>query len=83
LVIFIFLQQRWFQSGHGDTQQQKEKSVILPTFWAARSAASFVKRRWFLSSGDSIYFLQPCQRRYWTMDVVVYDRLKARLLETI
>jgi len=37
-VFFLFLQRRW---SHGDTQQQKEKSMILPPFWAARSAVLF------------------------------------------
>jgi hypothetical protein len=32
-VAFFFLQQQWCQSGHGVTQQQKEKTVILPPFW--------------------------------------------------
>jgi hypothetical protein len=56
-VVFFFLQQRWFQSGHGDTQEQKEKTVILPLFWQLgwwlpgllSPKASLARRRWFLS----------------------------------
>jgi heme/copper-type cytochrome/quinol oxidase subunit 2 len=40
-VVFFCMQQRWFQFVHGDAQQQKEKSVILLLFWAARPAAWF------------------------------------------
>jgi hypothetical protein len=32
---------QWFQDGHGDTQEQKEKTVILPPFWAVRLSAWF------------------------------------------
>jgi hypothetical protein len=28
-VVFVFLQQRWSLAGHGDAQQQKEKTVIF------------------------------------------------------
>jgi hypothetical protein len=56
-AVVFFLQQQWFQSGHGDTQQQKEKTVILPPFWqlgwwrpgSLSPKASFARRRWFLS----------------------------------
>jgi hypothetical protein len=40
-VGFVFLQQRWLQPGHGNSKLQKEKMVVLPTFWAARPAAWF------------------------------------------
>jgi hypothetical protein len=38
-AVFVFLQQ-WSWLGHGDVLQ-KEKTVILPPFWAARPAAWF------------------------------------------
>jgi hypothetical protein len=38
-VVFVFLQQWWFQLGYCDSQQQKEKLVILPPSWSARPAA--------------------------------------------
>jgi hypothetical protein len=44
-VVFLFRQQRWFQSRHGDsgdTLQQKEETLILPPFWASRLTAWFV-----------------------------------------
>jgi hypothetical protein len=31
-IVFVFLQQQWSLAGHGDTQQLKEKTVILPPF---------------------------------------------------
>jgi hypothetical protein len=34
-VVFVFLQQRWSLMGHGDSLQQKKKTVILPPFWRA------------------------------------------------
>jgi hypothetical protein len=40
-VAFVFLQQQWPLMGHGDTLEQKEKTIILPPFWAARSASLF------------------------------------------
>jgi heme/copper-type cytochrome/quinol oxidase subunit 2 len=33
VVFFFFLQLRRFQSRHGDAQQQKETSAILPPSW--------------------------------------------------
>jgi hypothetical protein len=67
-VVFFCLQQRWFQYVHGDAQQQKEKSVILSLFWAARPAAwfGFWRRRWFLSSVGLIFCWRPCRRRFWS-----------------
>jgi hypothetical protein len=35
LFVFLLPQQRWFRLEHSDAQQPKEKSVILPPFWAA------------------------------------------------
>ncbi len=43
-VVFFLLQLWWFQFVHGDAQQQKEKSVILPLFWAARPGPGSVSR---------------------------------------
>ena len=39
--VFTFLLQQWSLPRHGDSQQQKEKTVILPPFWAARPVAWF------------------------------------------
>ncbi len=49
----------WFQQRRGDTQQLKEKTVILPPFGQpgrrfgslSPREKGFVKRRWFLSGG--------------------------------
>jgi hypothetical protein len=38
LLVFVFLLQRWSQSGHGGIQQQKEKTVILPFFLGCPAA---------------------------------------------
>jgi hypothetical protein len=38
-VVFVFLQQRWSQSRHGNAQQQKEKSVIFPPFLSVKPVA--------------------------------------------
>jgi hypothetical protein len=40
-VIYVCMQQRWSLTGHGDALQQKEKTVILPPFWATRPMAWF------------------------------------------
>jgi hypothetical protein len=37
-VAFVFLQQQWSLARQGDAQQLKEKTVILPPFWATRPA---------------------------------------------
>jgi hypothetical protein len=51
VVVFIFLQLRRFQSRHGDAQQQqKEKSVILPTCFSA------IDRRPGSLSGEGVGF---------------------------
>jgi hypothetical protein len=39
--VFVFLQRRWSLMVHGDALQQKEKTIILPPFWAARPVSLF------------------------------------------
>jgi hypothetical protein len=97
-IILAFFQRRWSLSGHGDSQQQKERSVILPPFWITRPAAWFVfaeskfrekaiisQRRRF----DLLLAALPERVLDQVMDVVdnisedfPYDILKSRLLET-
>jgi hypothetical protein len=95
-VVFIFLH-RWSWFGHGDAWQ-KEKTVTLPPFWAARPAAWFAfaeskfrekaiisQRRRF----DLLLAAMPEKILDQVMDVVdnipediPYDTLKSRLLES-
>jgi len=95
-VVFVFLQ-RWSWLGHGNALQ-KEKTVTLPPFWAARPAAWFAfaeskfrekaiisQRRRF----DLLLAAMPERILDQVMDVVdnipedfPYDTLKSRLLES-
>ena len=95
-VVFVFLY-RWSLIGRGDALQ-KEKTVTLPPFWAARPAAWFAfaeskfrekaiisQRRRF----DLLLAAMPEKILDQVMDVVdniledfPYDTLKSRLLET-
>jgi hypothetical protein len=71
-VVFFCLQQRWFQFVHGDAQQQKEKSVILPLFWASRPAAwfGFARRRWFLRQRRFDLLLAAMPEKILVMNIV-------------
>ena len=95
-VVFVFLY-RWSLIGRGDALQ-KEKTVTLPPFWAARPAAWFAfaeskfrekaiisQRRRF----DLLLAAMPEKILDQVMDVVdnipedfPYDTLKSRLLES-
>ncbi len=71
VVVFFFLH-RWSWLGHGDALQ-KEKTVTLPPFWAARPAAWFAfaeskfrEKASYLNGPVLIFCWPPCRRRSWT-----------------
>jgi hypothetical protein len=78
-VVFVFLQRRWPQLGHGDSNLQKEKTVILPPFWAAWPAAWFA----YAKSKFRKKAVTSQQRRFDFLLVAIPEKILNNIMDEV